>query len=342
MERTPEVLLFELPPPITGRQFVLLKKVAEDCKQLGRIRTSSEVHGLNTAQRAELLGRLLELEEKGLIARRGKGAAWSTGHVTQIGYDAIKFGGPPIRLRPVGSFPKGISADGGTRFVNRLFGAGEMNILAHGSRNAKLGAEVLKGRYKGLPIYTVTLEEGRTCALECTLRDRCYGGGMHRAKRIRWDGEETGVAVAEAITNHPGIFLRLHTLGDFPSVEYVDRVFAAVTQSEGSAAFGFSHYQRETPVGERVAELSRQNWGRFAIRTSYEHGKHAPIPERSAVIISHPDQAKLHNAVICPEQLGKTKSCGSCGFCWHSQRPVAFLLHEVKKQFKKGESRPPP
>lgn len=332
MQAEQGVLPLDLPPPLTGRQFALLQVLQKDCETFGRMRTSTEVHGSDTTSRATLLTLLQELEEKGLIEREAH--AWSTGRLTEKGHLALRLGGPPRRYRKGGTFPKGVGKDGGTRFIHKLFPVAKMNILASGSRNAKLGGRVCKGRHKGLPIFSVTLEEGRTCPAACTLRDRCYGGGMRFAKRIRWDGESTSLAIADAVKAHPGMMLRLHTLGDFPSEEYVNRVFDAVMSSGISAAFGFTHNQRDTPIGKRIAELAKEHWSRFSVRTSYEHGTREPIPERSAVIISHPDQAKEHNAVLCPEQQGKTKNCGTCGYCWHSQRPVAFLLHEKIRDFK--------
>lgn len=41
------------------------------------------------------------------------------------------------------------------------------NILKSGSNSSKIGGMVLKGRWKGMPIYTLTLEERATCPTSC-------------------------------------------------------------------------------------------------------------------------------------------------------------------------------
>ena len=183
----------------------------------------------------------------------------------------------------------------------------------------------------------VTLEEGKTCPTACALRSRCYGGNMPLAKRIVWRGEKTGEGIAEAIRSAAPAMIRLHNLGDFPSISYARNILEAV-QSAGSAAFGFTHWAPETTLGYAIRRWAKQNWGQFAIRTSYLAGSREPIAERSAVIVTHPDQAIEHNAVVCPEQLGQTPSCAECGFCWHSQRPVAFVLHENLAKLKAAKT----
>lgn len=159
----------------------------------------------------------------------------------------------------------------------------------------------------------------------CQIRDRCYGGNMPFAKRLRWSGEETGRSIAGTIREltQPAL-VRLHTLGDFPSLSYAHAIRSALKTSR-SAAFGFTHWQPETPIGSALRSL----WDRdFCIRTSYLHGSREPISERSAVVVSHPDQASEHNAIVCPEQMGRVKSCAECAYCWHTTRPVAFVVHE--------------
>ncbi len=45
------------------------------------------------------------------------------------------------------------------------------------STNVKLGKKVTKGIYKGYPIFTLTLEERKTCPRSCKHWNNCYGDG---------------------------------------------------------------------------------------------------------------------------------------------------------------------
>jgi hypothetical protein len=49
--------------------------------------------------------------------------------------------------------------------------------------------------------------------------------------------------------------------------------------------------------------------------------------EFSAHVIQPRDLEYVEHGVICPEQLGKTESCASCGYCWASDNPVVFIEH---------------
>lgn len=33
------------------------------------------------------------------------------------------------------------------------------------------------------------------------------------------------------------------------------------------------------------------------------------------------------NSIVCPEQLGRTAACATCGLCWTTRRNIAFLEH---------------
>ena len=302
-----------------------LAQAAKDMSEIGRMRTSSELYGRDTRSRDRMLSSMRRMEAMGFVTRSEH--SWHSGAITPAGQRYLDTTPPPVARVQRRRADLGLHADGGTRFKKALVELGDAPILAKGVQSAKLGITVTKGRHKGLPMRYVTLEEGRTCPMECAIRSKCYGGNMPLAKRIVWRGEATGQGIADAIQHSAPAMIRLHNLGDFPSLKYARRVLSALLTG-GSAAFGFTHHAPETPTGADIRALAAKHWDRFAIRTSYLHGTREPIPERSAVVVEHPEQAALHNAVLCPEQMGKAKSCATCGFCWHSQRPVAFVLHE--------------
>lgn len=317
---------------LNATDYRVLAQAQRDVAELGRVRTSTEIHGSAHRQRGHMLMSLRNLEKLGFVARRERD--WSSGTVTTRGRAYLATYEPPAKKH--GRTPNGgLSPDGGTRFANMLVALDAGPILSLGAQNPKLGGIVTKGRHKGLPMRAVTLEEGRTCPTACQLRDRCYGGNMPGSKRILWTGDETGTAIAQAIAKSPKpLMVRLHTLGDFVSIKYAREMLAALKAS-GSAAFGYTHWGPETTIGYAIRTWAKQNWDVFSIRTSYLAGSRDPIAERSAVIVSHPDEAKAHNAIVCPEQLGQVGSCAECGYCWHGTRPVAFLDHEQLSKMKR-------
>lgn len=326
------------PRRLPGSDWDVLAQAVRDVNEIGRMRTSTEIHGNQHRKRGHMLAALRRLEDLGFVTRiklpGNERHGWKTGTVTLAGRAYIANNPRPVRRAPTyGSVAGGLHEDGGTRFKNDLVELGQAPILALGAQNPKLGRVVSKGPHKRLPMRYVTLEEGRTCPTDCALRSRCYGGNMPLAKRITWRGEKTGEGIAEAIRTSKPCMIRLHNLGDFPSIKYARSVLEALKES-GSAAFGFTHWSPSTTIGYALRRWADENWGTFAIRTSYLRGSRAPIPERSAVIVEHPDQAKEHNAVVCPEQMGKTPSCAQCGYCWNSRRPVAFVLHENLARLK--------
>ena len=320
------------PRRLNGSDWDVLAQAVRDVNEIGRMRTSTEIHGNQHRKRGHMLAALRRLEDDGYVMRLAHN--WTTGTVTLSGRAYIANNPRPARRVPTyGSVAGGLHEDGGTKFKNDLIELGQAPILALGAQNPKLGRVVSKGPHKGKPMRYVTLEEGKTCPSDCGLKSKCYGGNMPLAKRITWRGEKTGEGIAEAIRTSKPSMIRLHNLGDFPSISYARNVLAALKES-GSAAFGFTHWQPTTTLGYALRRWAADNWGTFAIRTSYLHGSREPIPDASAVIVEHPDQAKQHNAVVCPEQMGQTPSCAECGYCWHSRRPVAFVLHENLARLK--------
>lgn len=201
-----------------------------------------------------------------------------------------------------------------------------LNVLISGKNHWKIGDQITKGRWKGFPVYTLTLEERATCPSSCDHWRSCFGNQMHLARRI-----EHGAALEQRLSHdlvrlqaaHPGGFaVRLHVLGDFYSVEYV-RLWAKFLKAFPALhVFGFSaRWQREDPIAVELVRLVIAKWMRFAVRFS-----NAPADECSTVSIEHPGQAP-DDAIICPQQLGKTASCSTCGLCWASRKRIAFIQH---------------
>src|SRR5215471_10953750 len=73
-----------------------------------------------------------------------------------------------------------------------------------------------------------------------------------------------------------------------------------------------------------LAALIKRHGDRFAIRFS-----NAPFPFAAGpttITIESPKQ-KPADAILCPEQIGKTESCSTCALCWHTKKRIAFIQH---------------
>jgi hypothetical protein len=198
------------------------------------------------------------------------------------------------------------------------------SMLKSGTSNKKLGGLVRKGMWKGLPIFSLTLEERTSCPTGCEQWTNCYGNNMPFAHRYDHSHPEFERALttnlAQLATKHGrGFVVRLHVLGDFYSVDYVRYWFKQMLAFPQLRVFGYTHHRQSTDIGQQIQTLNRMFPTRWRVRFSDD-----PSTEFRAEVVASKQQAA---GVVCPEQLGKTTSCGSCGYCWHSDKPVYFLEH---------------
>ena len=145
-------------------------------------------------------------------------------------------------------------------------------MLMPGAHSPKLGAVVTKGAWRGMPIYSLTLEERATCPRDCANWLSCYGNGMHLAWRNRHGPElEAGLEreLAALQAKYPdGFVCRLHVLGDFYSPEYVRKWGDWLERFPALRVFGYTAWRAESEIGTEIARLSgdRDRWERFAIQ----------------------------------------------------------------------------
>lgn len=201
-------------------------------------------------------------------------------------------------------------------------------LLKPGSGSAKIGDRILKGKWAGFQVFTLTLEERATCPKTCHHWRSCFGNGMQHAHRLEHGPELERILageIGEKCQEFPdGVAIRLHVLGDFYSVEYVQFWRKMLDQYPNLVCFGFTARwdRHRDPIAKAVRDLVWRSWDRFAIRFS-----DAPMGYKSTVSVEHPFQVEGTDAIVCPEQLGKTESCGTCGLCWATTRPIAFVEH---------------
>ena len=107
----------------------------------------------------------------------------------------------------------------------RLPEENETFILKPGSNNKKLGFKVTSKRWKGKKLYSLTLVERDTCPTSCHHWNDCYGNNMPFAHRFSIENltDKLETELASLNDRHPlGIVIRLHVLGDFYSIDYVN------------------------------------------------------------------------------------------------------------------------
>jgi hypothetical protein len=196
-------------------------------------------------------------------------------------------------------------------------------LLVAGWNQRKIGARVTKGRWAGLPIYTLTLEERATCPRSCLEWANCYGNSMNWARRHR-HGLPLEVILASEVVDlerrHPaGFVVRLHILGDFYSVAYAELWGIMLEHCPELRVFGFTARGQDTAIGQAVAVLNATHPDRCRIRFSG-----TDTGRTGSLVIARREDSRH---VICPVQLGKSDCCGTCGLCWTMDRTVEFVRH---------------
>jgi hypothetical protein len=205
-----------------------------------------------------------------------------------------------------------------------------LTVLKTGRDNRKLGAKVTKGAWAGFSIYSLTLEERATCPTTCQHWRTCMGNAMQMAARNRHGPDlerqiELELRVLSVRHSAPGdgFVVRLHVLGDFYSVEYVELWRRWLRRFPKLRVWGYTAWPSDTPIGAAVRRLSQQHWDRFAIRLSSRRAGR----DRAITVV---DPKAARGAILCPVETGKTRSCGTCGLCWAPaarDRTIAFVLH---------------
>lgn len=235
--------------------------------------------------------------------------------------------------RPVGA-PMALASDHPAIVNSRtLFGARVRSpseverVFKSGTHNRKIGGRVMKGRLRGMPIYTLTLEERATCPRSCVDWSTCYGNKMNWSVRLRHGASlefvvETELADLQA--RHPkGFLVRLHVLGDFYDAHYVSRWVAWLRMFPALHVYGYTAWPDGSDIGGYVRELSKRMWDRFAVRTS--NGHHT---SRATKTVDEIDiRGRVGAGIVCPAQSDDTECCATCGLCWDSKDNIVFMRH---------------
>jgi hypothetical protein len=196
-------------------------------------------------------------------------------------------------------------------------------MLSSGHNSVKIGRDVRKPKFWGYYIFSLSLEERKTCPSSCLHWRSCYGNNMPLAKRI----DHTGRRFLELLESEikalmrkpwPGVLIRLHMLGDFYSLEYVDFWRRMLEQYPRLAIYGYTAHTPASDIGRHITTIIGE---RAMIRFS-----NGNLPDMSTVSIKDRSDRPA-NAFVCPEQTEQTACCATCGLCWTTRKNVAFLEH---------------
>lgn len=205
-------------------------------------------------------------------------------------------------------------------------------VLVSGHSSAKIGDRVGKGPWRGMRIFTLTLEERATCPETCHNLASCFGNSMNAAIRLKHGPAlESAIErdIAGLIARFGRIVVRAHILGDFYSERYVRRWAMWMEQFPGLHLFGYTAWSIASPIGFRVARLNADHPSRCSIRFSIPPGR-AETGMTTTTIWHVPAGPTVPEGVVCPAETGKSANCGSCALCWSPSmrdRGIAFIAH---------------
>lgn len=212
-------------------------------------------------------------------------------------------------------------------------------ILVSSHSIYKIGRDVRIGKFYGYYIYHLSLEERATCPKTCKHWRSCYGNNMRLAKRtnhrdfkklthtIHYDLLELTTIKMNRKYPRLGILIRLHELGDFFSIAYVQFWSDMLAAFPNLAIYGYTARRPTSRIGLEIQKVKDLYPDRFRIRWS--DGK---LDTDCTISINKAENCP-ENAFICPEQLdvkhkdGTFLQCMSCGACWNGNKNVAFLSH---------------
>lgn len=246
----------------------------------------------------------------------------NTDHTGQRRFVAFKPKGKPRVVRMPADHPAFV--EGRTIMPKQVVHASLVpRVLKSGEWSRKTGKRVTKGRWKDMPIFTLTLEERATCPRSCPEWRTCYGANMPWAERIIHDDafEMRLWDELQALNRkHPvGFVVRLHILGDFYSIDYVAIWEAALEHFPALRVFGYTARSPFEPIGRELFVLTNRLADRFSIRFS-----NGGFATGCAEVV---DRAEDTTNIICPAQTGRTDCCATCALCWQSTKTIAFLRH---------------
>jgi len=197
-------------------------------------------------------------------------------------------------------------------------------LLKKGSSNKKLGFKVTAKKWTGKRIYSLTLVERETCPTTCHHWNDCYGNNMpfaHRYKNANIDLFLEKEIESLMQKHKEGIVIRLHVLGDFYSMDYVNFWQEMLMTYPELCIFGYTGRLLSTDIGGAIHLLNLRFSDRFVVRYSRNNDSEGLGKWFAA------EEGFDGKYFDCPEQSGKVANCASCGLCWMAPKTVRFTTH---------------
>ena len=202
-----------------------------------------------------------------------------------------------------------------------------VTLLRPVNSNAKVGkgkGTIQRGKWKGFRLFSLTLEERKTCPPDCLRWAECFGNAMPFA--ARWEHGPNLEArlrqeVAALSALYPsGFAVRLHILGDFYSQGYVELWGELLQAFPSLHVYGYTA-RHDGIIAKALDRLRLLFPDRWRVRVSRN------FPADSLRIYAS-QEGTVKGEVVCPEQTGKVESCLDCGLCWDIDRTIAFRDHD--------------
>ena len=230
--------------------------------------------------------------------------------------------------------------NGRTVYTNNVYGSvNYASNLLKLSSNKKLGKFVTKGRHKNKYLYSLSLEERKTCPTSCFHWGTCYGNNMPFAHRFRVS-KNLLVRLHKEIKllsekHKEGILIRLHVVGDFYSVAYVKFWKKMLALYPNISIYGYTARTPYSKIGKEIVKLRNKLWDRFSVRLSNNVTHKLTANSENLIsekLLSSNNviglKCQSSHYVICPEQLNQVKDCVSCGLCWNKNIDnIIFKTH---------------
>jgi len=215
----------------------------------------------------------------------------------------------------------------------------EGQVIKAVANNGKLGkgqSVITKGKWRGMPMYSITLEERATCPSTCMRWSECFGNGMGFAHRFQHGPDleaKIKAEVAFLAKIHPqGFVIRLHVLGDFYSLDYVDMWFDLMYAHENLHVFGYTAH-----LAGRIAGALHRNRIYFRERWWVRISANGEGRANGDTIYAG-KAGEVKRSITCPEQTGQTESCLTCGLCWSINTTIGFIDHDQLQKQRKNNA----
>ena len=147
----------------------------------------------------------------------------------------------------------------------------------------------------------------------------------HRFKQGK-DLEERIEKEISELNQNKNYLIRLHILGDFYSIEYVNLWLRLLDQYLNIAIYGYTGISPNSNIGKVIAFGNQKhlatNSKRFNIRYS---NRPNILFSANSLDVQKPQKGK---AIICPQQTGQSKGCADCALCWDTEKvAIIFKTH---------------